>query len=106
MRNFGRLVAALAFAVLTSCGPSNNDEPRAVRSSVPPSVVSGDDAVCDRFFAIVGDFRMSDEQSAVAFADLARDAEDPALRAAIRRVGEGFAAHDPAVSSTEVQRLC
>jgi hypothetical protein len=61
---------------------------------------------CRQFFATVADFRMTDQQSAVAFSRLAQQTADPTLAAAIRRVADGFARNAESLSSAEVQTLC
>lgn len=61
---------------------------------------------CNRFNEIVADFRMTDQQSAVAFGTLARSTADQALAAAIERVANAYERNAPAVSSSEVQSLC
>jgi len=58
------------------------------------------------FLETVGDFTMSDSESAEAFNTLARRTADPSLAAAIQRVADGFARNDPAVSAAEVNSLC
>jgi hypothetical protein len=61
---------------------------------------------CSRFVQIVGDYTMTDDQSASAFGDLASHTADSDLAAAIQRVSDAFARHDKDVPSTEVQSLC
>lgn len=61
---------------------------------------------CRQFGTISADFRMTDQQSAAAFSQLAQQTADPALVAAIRRVADGFRRNAASISSSEVQTLC
>ena len=61
---------------------------------------------CKQFYATGADLRLSDQQSAIAFGNLARQTADPTLAAAIQRVANGFARSAESISSTEVQALC
>ena len=61
---------------------------------------------CRRFFDIVGDLRLNDDQSAVATGALAQQTADPALAAAIRRISAGFTRHAPSIPLTEINAIC
>ena len=74
-------------------------------AGVPTGQLSRAEA-CRRFSEIVANFRLTDQQSAVAFRTLAQQTSDRTLAAAIQRVGDAFARNAPAISSTEVQGLC
>lgn len=61
---------------------------------------------CSKFFGIVSDYTMSDEESADQFGDLAGRTADPALASAIQGVADGFARHDEDIPTTPVTDLC
>lgn len=116
-----RAAAAIALA-LAACGFEGDAEaPATTRSTVStvlPPIRTTPTTVratatkltrtesCGRFYAIVGDLKLNDDQSADAFSDLARQTADPSLAAAIQRVADGFARHASAISSVDVQALC
>lgn len=61
---------------------------------------------CRRFFDIMADLRLNDDQSAVATGALARQTADPALASAIQRIAEGFARHASSIPLTEINTIC
>jgi uncharacterized protein (DUF58 family) len=105
----------LLVALLTACGGHGDPAAPATTRAAVSTVLSPTAPVapklsradaCRRFTAITADFRMTDDQSAIAFGMLARETADPVLAAAIQRVADGFARHASAISSSEVQSLC
>lgn len=81
------------------------------RSTVLPSIGTSVGKLsraesCRQFVSITADFRLTDQQSAVAYTNLARQTADPTLAAAIQRVADGFASNAASISSAEVQALC
>lgn len=118
MLRLARWLAAVGVTVLALAGCGDDRKPAAPattatpRSTVLPPLTPDTAAKlsraesCRQFFATVADFRMTDQQSAVAFANLARQTADPTLAAAIQRVANGFARNAESISSAEVQTLC
>ncbi len=102
-------MAIVLFLALGGCAGDGSslqeDEPTTARNGSQSARLSRVEA-CERFSRTVADFKMTDQQSATAFGNLARETADPALRAAIQRVSDGFARSEPSVSSAEVISLC
>ena len=111
-----RLVAiALLLGAAAACGEESNPAtPATTRPTVstvlPPTSAAAARLTraqsCQRFLTIVSDFKLNDDQSAVALSVLTQQTSDPTLAAAIQRVADGFARHASSISSTEVQALC
>jgi hypothetical protein len=105
-----RLVTSVALLVLTTgCSGDTGERaptPPAPRSTAAAEPGTGREEACRRFTAIVVDVTLSDTESAARFRALASSTTDARLREAIQRVAEGFARHDPQISSSEVQALC
>lgn len=79
--------------------------PSTTAASVGAGKLSRADA-CRRFFDIMADLRLNDDQSAVATGALAQQTADPALAAAIQRIAAAFARHASSIPLTEINALC
>ena len=125
--HIGALVAAACPLLLSSCAPEPMDAlPSAVERPVEPVEVPAPAAAgvpaslagvtthgpldlataCSEFVDLAADYTLDDQESAVAFYDLAQRTEDQQLAAAITDVADAFAVHAPAIYTTEIDSLC
>jgi PBP1b-binding outer membrane lipoprotein LpoB len=108
------LFVTLLFAGCTTQAPPRPHPTTPAATSAGPSDTAVSETAaslsraetCKQFVAIVAQFTMTDEQSAVAFGDLAAKTADPDLASALTNIATEFARHDPSVPTDEVASLC